>query len=75
MYIKVKVSAGAKKESVTKIKDNTYEIMVKEPASNNFANRRVQDLLAQIYNTSSRMVRIVSGHRSQSKIFDVVLEN
>lgn len=71
MYVKVRVVAGMRKEKVTQIDAVTFEMVVKEPAERNLANKRIRILLAQAYNVEERDVRIVTGHHSQSKIFDV----
>ncbi len=73
MYIKVKVTAGSKKESFLKIKDDTYKIEVKELAERNTANRRVTFLLAQNFNLPTNKIKLVSGHHSPSKIFNINL--
>lgn len=72
MYVRVRVYAGCKKESVRKLEDSHFEIHVKEPAQQNLANRRVQEKLAKAYRVSVKAVRIVSGHHSPSKLFDVI---
>ena len=41
IYIRVKVSAGAKKENLKKIKNDHFEISVREKAERNMANARV----------------------------------
>ena len=71
MYIKVRVTPGAKKELVTEIAKNRFAIAVKEPAENNLANRRVLELVAEQFSVRVAQVRLVSGHRSQSKIFSI----
>ncbi len=48
-----------------------FEMTVKEPAERNLANQRVRELLATQYEIDVKAVRIVSGHHSGSKIFDV----
>jgi len=73
MYIKVKVQAGAKKEEIKKKSENTYLISVKEPAERNMANKRICEIVAYLYNISSKQVRIISGHQSPSKILSVNL--
>lgn len=72
MYVKVRVFPGNKKEVVQKISDSTYEIRVKEPAERNLANQRIRELIALEYAVTSKQVRIVSGHRSSTKIVDVI---
>jgi uncharacterized protein YggU (UPF0235/DUF167 family) len=71
MYIKVKVQAGAKKEIVTKKSDNAYNISVKEPSERNLANTRVREIIASIYKINIKLVRIISGHQSPSKILSL----
>ena len=75
MYIKVRVIAGAKKESFEKVSDDHFKIIVKEPAEKNRANKRVIDILADFYTIPKKAVRIVNGHHSPSKIFDIYLGN
>lgn len=72
MYVKVHVYAGMKKEKVTKIKDNTYEIVTKAPAERNLANEHVREVIAQEYGVIAKAVRIVSGHHNPSKLLEVI---
>lgn len=74
MYIKVKVSAGAKKENITQKGDNAFLISVKEPAERNLANKRICEIIASIYEINSKAVRIISGHQSPSKILSVNID-
>ena len=80
MYIKVKVTTGAKKEKIIKKSKDHFEISVKEPAERNLANKRIIGLLreyfkarlndgtvGQVYND----IKIVSGHHSRSKIISL----
>jgi len=71
MYIKVRVIAGAKKETLEKTKEDTYKISVKEPAERNLANHRVRDLLAKNLSLPVEKIRLISGHTSPSKIFSI----
>ena len=75
MYIKVRVNAGVKKESFLKKTDDHFDITVKEPASRNLANRRVQEIIANHYKLPTGKVRLISGHQSPSKIFNIDLDN
>ena len=74
MYIKVKVITGAKKEEVCRADDITFKIAVRERAERNMANKRIIEILADQYDISLNRVRLVSGHHSPSKIFNI-LEN
>ena len=71
MYIKVKVTPDAKKEKFEKIRDDLFEISVKEKAKQNMANKRVQELVARHFGIMNGDVRIISGHRSPSKIISI----
>ena len=68
MYIHIAVTAGAKKESFKQIKDDHFEISVKEKAERNMANTRVIELVAEHFKIPKNKVRIVNGHRHPSKL-------
>jgi uncharacterized protein YggU (UPF0235/DUF167 family) len=71
MYVKVRVTAGAKRETVAIIGENHFEISVKEKAERNRANIRVIEIIAREFTISRGKVRIVAGHHSPSKIINV----
>ncbi len=71
MYVRVEVRPGARKESILQTDDKTYTIAVKEPAERNMANMRVREVLAQHLSVAIGKVKMVSGHRSVRKIFDI----
>jgi uncharacterized protein YggU (UPF0235/DUF167 family) len=71
MYIKVKVTPNARKESFEKIKVDTYKMSVREKAEMNMANRRVTELLAENLGLPINKIRLISGHHSPSKIFSI----
>ena len=72
MYVKVRVKAGAKKEIFAALRNDRFEISVKEPASENRANMRVIELIAKYFKVPMRAVRIKSGHHSASKILSIL---
>jgi uncharacterized protein YggU (UPF0235/DUF167 family) len=72
MYIKVHVYAGMKKESVQKVKEDTFEIITKAPAERNLANDRIREIIADVYHVTKRQVRIVNGHHNPSKLLEVI---
>lgn len=74
MYIKVKVVADAKKEKVEKETEGVYRIQVKEPATRNQANARVRQLLARSLGLKEGIIKLVSGHRSPNKKFEIALK-
>jgi hypothetical protein len=71
MYCKVKVIPGAKKESFVKKSEDHFSISVREPAERNLANNRVLELVANHFKVPKGKVRLISGHRSPSKILRV----
>jgi uncharacterized protein YggU (UPF0235/DUF167 family) len=71
MYIKVKVTAGAKKETIEKLSDDHYKISVKQRAERNMANDRVIEILASIFSVNIKQVRIINGHHSPSKMLSI----
>jgi uncharacterized protein YggU (UPF0235/DUF167 family) len=74
MYIKVRVVPNAKREQIKRVNDQTFELTIKEPAERNLANNRIKELLANEYKIKVNQVRLVSGHHSGSKIFDVKID-
>ncbi len=70
-YVRVEVTPSAKKESVIQTDDKTFSIAVKEPAERNLANMRVREVLAKHLEVPQASVRMISGHRSRRKIFDI----
>lgn len=71
MYVRVQVTPGAKKECIAKKSDTEFVILVKEPKERNLANRRVRELLAREFAVEISCVHLLTGHRSQSKIFTI----
>ena len=73
MYIHVKAHPKSKKEMVEKLKEDYFEIWVKEPAEKNLANKKIIEVLKNHF-SESKSVRIISGHHSPSKLFSVDFE-
>ena len=71
MYIRVHAVPGARKEKVVQDSPQTYTIWVKELASQNQANKRIQSILAELCSVSPTRVRLLTGHRSSSKMYSV----
>ena len=69
MYVVARVYPACRKEVVRKISPDTYEIMVREPAQGNRANRRVQAIIADMYDTPIADLKLLIGHRSPKKVF------
>ena len=69
MYIHVRVKSGAKKEMVVRKSKDHLIISVREKAERGLANRRVTEIIHEIFNT--KKVRFISGQTSPSKLFSV----
>lgn len=72
-YIHIKVTAGAKKESIKQKSKDHFEISVREKAENNMANKRILELLAIYFKVPISKVRIVNGHKHPSKL--IIIED
>ena len=70
MFIKIFVTPDAKREKVEE-KGETLLISVREPASGNRANDRVRELVALREGVPAGSVRILTGHRSRSKMISI----
>lgn len=71
MYVHVRVVPGARRETVTKESDTEFYIAVKEPKERNLANTRVREILAHKFGVQIGQVRMITGHRSPSKMFSI----
>lgn len=70
MYVKVRVKAGAKNESIKKVADR-YDISVREKAEGGMANARVLALVARQLGVAQKKILIIKGQRSPSKTLEV----
>ena len=66
MYIKVRVVTGAPKEVIQKTEDDLIEMYIREPAERNLANKRVLEIMRNMYPNTP--VRMINGHHSPSKL-------
>ena len=71
MYIHVKVTTGARRESFNKKSEDHFEISVREKAERNMANTRVLELIAEHFKVPVSKVRIINGHHHPSKLLVV----
>ncbi len=73
MYIKVKVTPDAKKESFLKKSEDTFLVSVREPAEQNQANKAVLALVAIHFKIPASRIKVISGHHHRHKILSVEL--
>lgn len=71
MYIRVHVAVDARKEQIIKKDMSTYYITVKEPARQNRANTRIREILAHTHNVPLSSIKLLTGHRSSTKLYGV----
>jgi uncharacterized protein YggU (UPF0235/DUF167 family) len=69
MYIKVRVKADSRAESVVKESYDHYVISVREKAERNQANKRIIEILKSMF--PDHQIRIIHGHKGPSKLIAV----
>lgn len=72
MYIKVRVKAGAKRDEIEKVNENTFNVSVKADARQNMANKSVVSIVAKYLEIEENKVRIINGHQSPSKLISIL---
>lgn len=71
MFIRVQVAPGARRDKVERRSSSLYSISTKAEAEGNDANNRVIELMAEELGIPPRSIRIMTGHRSTSKMLKV----
>jgi uncharacterized protein (TIGR00251 family) len=71
MLIKVKVFPNSKKEEISKISEDSFEIKVKEKPIKGQANRAVVEILASYFKFPKSEIRLIKGFREKNKIFEI----
>jgi uncharacterized protein YggU (UPF0235/DUF167 family) len=72
VLVRVKVEAGARKETFEESAPGTFAISVKERAERNAANTRVRAIIARHFRVPLKMVRILTGHQGKNKTLQVL---
>ena len=67
----VKAKPNSKVPKVEKIDDSHFAISVKEPATEDKANRAIAKALAKYLGISAVRIRLVRGKASKQKVFEV----
>lgn len=70
--IKVKVTAGAKREGIEKIGEGVFKVRVSAPPEKGKANERVRELLAEHFRIAKSRVVLISGAAFREKVFSVI---
>lgn len=71
MKIAVIVHPNARKPRIEKDMFGTLHLYVHEPPLEGKANRAVVDALAEHFHTKRAKIMLLSGERSQSKLFEI----
>ncbi len=71
MLIRVKAKPNSKKEGITKLDENYYEVRVSAPPVKGMANRRIAELLAEYFGVPKSKVKLVKGGTSREKVFQI----
>jgi uncharacterized protein YggU (UPF0235/DUF167 family) len=71
MRVRVVVTPGAKRETVTCVKESVYHVALREPAEQNLANKRVLVLMAREFGVPLAHVHMLTGHRSRGKMIRI----
>ena len=71
MIIRVKAYPNSKKEEIIGKDKNKFFIFVKEKAKNNEANFRIFQILADHFQIPQSRIRMRSGAKKPSKIFEI----
>ena len=71
MKISIKIKLKSKIEKIEKIKDNFFEIYIKEPPIKEKANKKIIEIISDYFKVSSSKIKIVSGLKSRNKIIEI----
>ena len=71
MYLKLQVIPKARREHVTRINAEHYQVAVKKEAKHNLANKQALKLLANHLQIEPHRLRIIHGHQDPRKIVHI----
>ncbi len=71
MKVFVKVKPRAKQAKIEKMRDNRFDVWVKEPPVEGKANEAVCKAMAKYFGVPLLRVKIISGSNSRQKIIEV----
>jgi len=70
-YIRVKVKANQKKESMICLADDRFEIHIKQKPERGEANRRIIQIFDDHFKNPEGGVRIINGHHTRTKLLKI----
>ena len=71
MRIYIKVIPKASKNEIAKVSEGEYKAKITAVPENNKANEMLVEILADYFNTSKSLVKIVGGKTARTKIIDI----
>lgn len=69
--MKINVIPEAKKNKITQLSDDVYEVRLKVRLERNQANRALIELLAEYFHLPTTSIHIISGHHSPHKRIEI----
>lgn len=70
--VRVRARARARREHVTEVATHVFDISVRESRTENRANDRIRAILAERFKVPLARVRVLTGHRSASKLIHII---
>ena len=74
MLIRVYVTPNAREARVVKVSDDYFEVRVDERAVGGRANKRLLDILAELFKVQKSRMSILKGTKTRNKLVQVILE-
>lgn len=71
MKIIIKAKPGAKEDKIEKVNDSNYIVCVKAPPIDGKANAAIVKLLADYFDVSPSLVKIISGYMARVKVIEI----
>ncbi len=72
MIINIVVTPDSKKNTITKIDENKYEVTLKAKPENNQANKLLIEALAEYFELPSSSFKILTGHHTRNKRIEIL---
>lgn len=73
MYIKVRAITNAKKEQIKQVKQDFFEIWLKEKPEKNLANKKILEILFSHFQTKN--IKIINGAHHPIKLLKIEEES
>lgn len=73
MKIKVKAKPNSRKNEVTMLGDDYYEVKVTVLPEKGKANEKIRELLAKYLNIPKSKITLISGETYKEKVFEIML--